>query len=116
MEQPYVSQTRRRQCQRFSVNFWASVSLFDDTRAKSVVVNNISSRGVGISSWDRLDANEKVRFRIIDGALGERFYRDATIVWADNPGDGLWRAGLDFGSDNKINLNDFAISTGKDVL
>jgi hypothetical protein len=97
----YVSQPRRRKYERYYLETKARI-ISPAAGETSCLLKDISSRGAGILSNHPLNLQAEVRL------LAKRppeLKQPATVIWCREIKEGLWRAGLDFGEDNKLDFS-----------
>jgi len=90
----------RRSYDRYQVNDSATLIISNTERPS--ILKDLSLRGGGIVSDYPLSANEKVGVIIRSSLLDQPLHREAKVAWSNRIGGNLYRAGLDFGLDNRI--------------
>ncbi|MDD5166394.1 MAG: PilZ domain-containing protein [Candidatus Omnitrophica bacterium] len=105
MEERYTS-FNRRSYTRYIIEAAATLVINDSVRVP-VVLRDISARGAGVFSNYPLTANDKVEI-IIDYYFQRPVCRKANVVWSKEEDNNLWRAGLDFGVDNLLEVTQFS--------
>lgn len=83
-----------------------SLSLFiKEGSERRTILKDLSARGAGIIGDSHLEINGKITTIINAPFFFDRpICRQATIVWCQKLDNNLWRGGLDFGIDNKIEI------------
>lgn len=103
MDYAYKPTPRRRSYERFMVNNWAT--LVDKEAEQKVLLKDLSCRGVGLVSNSALEPNKKVGISLNPPIFDNPVYKEARVIWCNKVNDKVWRAGLDFGLDNLLELN-----------
>lgn len=101
MEENRIS-LNRRSYTRYIVEAAAILVVGNGSRVP-VILRDLCARGAGIFSNHPLATNDKVEI-IIDSFLKQPVSRKANVVWSKEVDRNLWRAGLDFGVDNLIEI------------
>lgn len=101
METNYAS-FNRRSYTRYLIECAATLIIGNGSRVP-IMLRDLCARGAGIFSNHPVRANDKVEI-VIDSVFERPVYRKANVVWSKEVDIGLWRAGLDFGVDNLVNL------------
>ena len=94
----------RRQCRRFSVD--SSAELIADSNAvDTIVIRDISARGVKIFGYRPLPVSSTVTIRFQMPSISARVItKQAKVAWACGVSDTAWESGLDFGPDNTLRM------------
>ncbi len=98
------SYNTRRSYERYNLNDSATLIL-DSKIEKSSILRDLSARGVGFICDFPLKINEKIQIIIKSSLFKNLMYKDASVVWCNKIEGNLYRAGLDFGIDNKVDFN-----------
>lgn len=96
----YSSPSYRRSYDRYEVNDHATLLVGDAQR--SSILKDLSSRGGGIVSDYPLNKDERVGIIISSSLFDQPLHRQAKVAWCSRIEGNLYRAGLDFGLDNRI--------------
>jgi len=95
---------QRRSYKRFKLDTSATIAI-NGNQQKSLLLRDLSSRGAGVMSDYAFALDEEIRLTIeIPYLFTKTIIRQARTVWCNKVADNLWRAGLDFGLDNQIEL------------
>ncbi len=96
----YTLPSYRRSYDRYKVDDYATLIVNDAERPS--VLKDLSSRGGGIVSDYPLNANDRVGIIIRSALFDQPLRREARVAWCSRAEGNLYRAGLDFGLDNRI--------------
>jgi hypothetical protein len=96
----------RRDYARFKVEAHATLYLNKNIK-KGLKVLDISCRGVGGLIDFPLKAGEKVEILLFYPFFAAPVKKQANVAWCKEIHKNTWRAGFDFGMDNKIDLTDY---------
>ena len=89
----------RRSYERFILNDSASV-VTKEGKETSLLVKDLSARGIGVIGDSPFDINEKVTMVINAPFFFDRpISKQAKVVWCRKIDQNLWQAGFDFGLD-----------------
>jgi hypothetical protein len=102
---PQTAHTYRRAHERFPLGSQAEIATSRSANITSIV-SDLSSRGAGIISTVPFDLGERVSLTLKPCFLFRQpIARRAIIVWCHKLDRDLWQAGVDFGSDNLVDLS-----------
>jgi hypothetical protein len=104
MEEGYSLRYRRylrRIYDRFRVEVAATL-IINKQLEKPAVLRDLSIRGGGIVSRWPLKVDDTITVIIRAPFFETPVYRKAKVIWSKEMGRDWWRAGLDFGLDNRI--------------
>lgn len=106
MEMDYSSSLfrSRRSYERYKLDDSATLILNNKVE-KSSILRDLSARGVGFVCDFPLKANEKIEIIIKSSLFVSSMHKEASVVWCSKIERNLYRAGIDFGIDNKINFS-----------
>lgn len=90
----------RRSYDRYEVNDHATLIVGDAQRPS--ILKDLSSRGGGVVSDYPLNKDERVGVIINSSLFAHPLRRQAKVAWCSRIEGNLYRAGLDFGLDSRI--------------
>lgn len=100
----FVPPPKRRSYERFIVEAQSVITAGDAKRPSRL--RDISAQGAGLVCDFPLTVNQLVRIdAAVPALLKEPFSREGRVCWSNKIEEGAWRAGLDFGWDNKISFD-----------
>jgi len=100
----FVPPPKRRSYERFIVEAQSVITAGDVKRQSRL--RDISAQGAGLVSDFPLAVNQLVRIdAVVPSLLKEPVSREGRVCWSNKIEEGTWRAGLDFGWDNKISFD-----------
>lgn len=91
----------RRAYERYKLDDSATL-IFEKKLEKSSILRDLSSRGVGLVCDLPLKVNDRLEIIIRSSIFGSPLRKNASVIWCNKVENNLYRAGLDFGLDNKI--------------
>ncbi|MDD5238771.1 MAG: PilZ domain-containing protein [Candidatus Omnitrophica bacterium] len=95
----------RRDYERYKVDALATI-IFQKSIKKSILIKDISARGVCGETTYFPKVDEKVEIILQTPFFESPVKKDARVAWFRKIDEKLCEMGLDFGLDNKIVLND----------
>lgn len=110
-----MSQSYSLPCRRSYVRFTveASASLTGDKHSGTpVIVGNLSPRGACVFSNESLEPNKQIEIELVY-FFDKPVNRKAKVIWAREVGNNFWQIGLDFGTDNLLELPNSFSSANK---
>lgn len=93
----------RRAYERYKLDD-SAILILNKKLEKSSILRDLSVRGVGFVCDFPIKNNEKIEIIIKSSLFRSSMRKEANVVWCNKIGDNLYRAGLDFGLDNKIDF------------
>ena len=95
----------RRYYNRFEANVSAVIRQGSE-EAETVLMENISARGVAVLGYRSVAVNDKlsILFRLPFSST-RTIHKQAHVAWCTQIKEGVWEAGLDFGLDNMLLMN-----------
>jgi len=110
-----MSQSYSLPCRRSYVRFTieASASLVDDNHPDTpVIVGNLSPRGACVFSNKSLEPNKQIEIELIC-FFDKPVNKKARVIWSREVEKNFWQIGLDFGSENLLELPNSFSPTNK---
>ena len=80
-------------------------AVVDQSKAKSFIAKDLSARGIGLVGNYAFKRGQTITLIVEKPFFQKSVRKDAKVVWCDELGENIWRAGLDFGLGNTLELN-----------
>ena len=95
----------RRDYRRFILDAQATL-LINKTKEEPSILTDLCPRGSGIVTNYPIEQEERlaVLFKI-PYLFRDTVYKEAKVVWCKRLAENLWKAGLDFGQNNRLSLS-----------
>lgn len=103
MDQDLSLSSHRRANDRFMLDNASTVSLVQKPQLR-VRAKDVSVRGIGIALNEPLVPQDRMDIVVNAAILRYPIQRKGRVAWCEKTATGLFRAGLDFGIDNQIDL------------
>ena len=105
MEMDYTSSLfrSRRSYERYKLDD-SAVLILNKKFEKPLFLRDLSVMGVGFVCNVLLKSSDKIEIIIKSALFRNSMRKEANVIWCSKIGDNLYRAGLDFGADNKIDF------------
>lgn len=105
MEQDYSSSLyqTRRSYERYKLDD-SAVLIINQKFEKSLILSDLCARGVGFVCDFPLKLDEKIEIIIRSSIFEGTVRKEAKVVWCNHIEGNLYRAGVDFGLDNKMEI------------
>lgn len=105
MQMDYASSLyrSRRSYERYKLDD-SAILILNKKLEKSSILRDLSARGVGFVCDFPLRNNDKIEIIIKSSLFESSMRKEANVIWCSKIEDNLYRVGLDFGLDNKIDF------------
>jgi hypothetical protein len=95
----------RRNYPRFETNASAKITCSTDSREKTVMLEEAGEQGVRVIGYEPFKASDDVKISFqIPYFCPHMVQKKARVIWSRLIAGKMWEAGLDFGTDNLINI------------